>query len=258
MTTNDTAALVLDSKQAVKDVAADASSSERARRKKGICGGIAQCALAPTTRRQKMLCVLFWLLVVGLVLIVLLWLVPKVVLDGILPLTRKMDNALTTAEVGLVLAACVIITPLVFVPFYPFVWLCAPLLHMWTCFAIVEVASTVGMLLSYYLGKTVMRNKAQHWADNNDTLCALFTALDRIGPFKTVLLLRITPVPYAIINYCSSVPPNLSVYTYIVASFIGLFPRHLLWVYFGRHLKGIVGVSPPPLAHCPIRWPYFQ
>ena len=59
------------------------------------------------------------------------------------------------------------------------------------------------------------------------------------GPFKTVLILRLGPVPYSLLSYCLALSPEISYWKYIVASVIGHMPDNAMHVFLGASFEGI-------------------
>jgi uncharacterized membrane protein YdjX (TVP38/TMEM64 family) len=184
---------------------------------------------APKTRRQKLVVYLLWGSVLGAIVYLFVWGFPKLVDHVILPTTEKLKKELTKVQTGVILLAAIILLPLVFVTYDPVVWLGAVVLGFWPCFAVVEVANTLGMVLAYYLGRKYLRKRTQRWIQERAHLQALLDAAERVGPFKLELLLRLGPIPLPILNYASGVPESMTLLPYTTASALGMV-RALLGV----------------------------
>ena len=98
--------------------------------------------------------------------------------------------------------------------------------------AIASPASVTGATCAFLLGRTLLRDWAAHKVGGSARARAIEAAVDREG-FKLVLLLRLSPlVPFNLLNYVlslTSVRPG----TYVLASFVGMLPGTLLYVYLG-------------------------
>ena len=99
-------------------------------------------------------------------------------------------------------------------------------------FALVSVSSTLGATAAFFIGRTVARD----WVSRKIAAWPVFRALDRSladRGFWIVLLTRLSPLlPFFLLNYAygvSAVKPR----DYIPASWIGMMPGTLLYVYAG-------------------------
>jgi uncharacterized membrane protein YdjX (TVP38/TMEM64 family) len=103
---------------------------------------------------------------------------------------------------------------------------------------LVSIASTLGATAAFFLGRTLAREwvgrKIEHWPK--------FRALDRaIGThgFWTVFLTRLSPaIPFSWLNYAygiTAVRPR----AYILASWVGMLPGTLLYVYAGSAIADV-------------------
>lgn len=99
----------------------------------------------------------------------------------------------------------------------------------------VSAGSTLGAAAAFLLGRTLARG----WVESKVAGNARFAALDRaIGEqgFKIVLLLRLSPVfPYTLLNYVLGLT-RVRFRTYLLASWIGMLPGGLMYVYLGSAL----------------------
>ncbi len=98
--------------------------------------------------------------------------------------------------------------------------------------AIVSPASVAGATCAFLLGRTLLRDWAAQKVGGSARARAIEAAVEREG-FKLVLLLRLSPiVPFNLLNYVlslTSVRPG----TYVLASFVGMLPGTVLYVYLG-------------------------
>ena len=98
--------------------------------------------------------------------------------------------------------------------------------------AIASLASVTGATCAFLLGRTLLRDWAAQKVGGSARARAIEAAVEREG-FKLVLLLRLSPiVPFNLLNYVlslTSVRPG----TYVLASFVGILPGTVLYVYLG-------------------------
>jgi len=96
----------------------------------------------------------------------------------------------------------------------------------------ISIGSTLGAAITFLVGRFLMRG----WVEKRVAQHPKFQSIDRaIGEqgFKIVLLLRLSPVfPYNLLNYALALT-RVSFRDYVLASWIGMLPGTLLYVYLG-------------------------
>jgi len=98
--------------------------------------------------------------------------------------------------------------------------------------AIASPASVSGATCAFLLGRTLLRGWAAARADESPRVRAIGAAVRRKA-FTIVLLLRLSPiVPFNALNYALSLS-SVRLGTYVLASFLGMLPGTLFWVYLG-------------------------
>jgi len=103
-------------------------------------------------------------------------------------------------------------------------------------FLIVWIANTLGACAAFWVGRTVARGWVARWVSRSKRFATLDKAVGEHG-FKIVLLTRLSPVfPYNLLNYAFGVS-KISCRQYALASWIGLIPGILLYVYIGAGLR---------------------
>ena len=105
----------------------------------------------------------------------------------------------------------------------------------------VSAASTVGATLAFLIGRTLARGWVQKIAASNPRFGAVDRAVRDSG-FRIVLLTRLSPVfPFNVLNYLFSVT-SVRLRDYVVASWIGMLPGTVMYVYFGTAFKSLAEV----------------
>lgn len=198
-----------------------------------------QVVCAPKSSVDKFLCVLHWVIVVGLLLFILLWIVPKYLGAAVLEWANKIRMTLTGVQIGVVCTAAIWILTMCFIPSQPFALLAAVVFNFGVAFLITEIGTTLGFVCAFFLGRTVLSKTAMRLAHKYDGTRAVLMAVDRLGPFKVVFLLRFGPLPYSFVSYVSSVPDNIPFWSYFFASFLALAPRNAAVVWLGSSFANI-------------------
>ncbi len=98
--------------------------------------------------------------------------------------------------------------------------------------AVVSVGSTLGAAFAFLTGRYLARERVARWAGENPRFAAVDTAVGRAGG-RIVLLTRLSPLfPYNLLNYLFGLT-RIGFWSYLLASWIGMLPGTILYVYLG-------------------------
>ncbi len=96
----------------------------------------------------------------------------------------------------------------------------------------VQVAATIGALITFLIGRYLFRGRLERWILQSALLRNTRDILEE-GGWKVLFLSRVGPVlPYSLLNYAYGLS-RVSTGTYLGASFCGMLPGTLLFVYAG-------------------------
>src|SRR5262249_20658792 len=99
----------------------------------------------------------------------------------------------------------------------------------------ISIGSTVGACAAFLVGRGVARRWVEHKVAANARFRAIDQAIGAQG-FKIVLLLRLSPIfPFNLLNYALSLT-RVRFRDYALASWIGMFPGTVMYVYLGSTL----------------------
>jgi uncharacterized membrane protein YdjX (TVP38/TMEM64 family) len=106
---------------------------------------------------------------------------------------------------------------------------------------IVSLGSTAGAAAAFIVGRSVARDWVDSRLAGRPRIAAIARAVETEG-FKIVLLTRLSPVlPFNLLNYAfglTSVPFQ----KYIVASWIGMLPGTIMYVYLGSAANSLAAL----------------
>ena len=120
---------------------------------------------------------------------------------------------------------------------------------------IVSTAATLGATGAFLIGRYFARGWVARRIEANQTFLAIDRAVGREG-WKIVGLTRLSPVfPFTLLNYAYSVT-RVSLHQYILASWIGMMPGTLLYVYLGS-LVGDFAVGGGQHTRTPAEWALY-
>lgn len=106
----------------------------------------------------------------------------------------------------------------------------------------VSIGSTLGACAAFLVGRTVGRNWISAKIASNEKFTAIDNAVGQQG-FKIVLLIRLSPVfPFNLLNYAFGLT-KISFSKYTLASWLGMIPGTIMYVYFGAGLRSLADVA---------------
>ena len=96
----------------------------------------------------------------------------------------------------------------------------------------VSIASTLGATLAFLVGRHLARRRIEKQIEGNPTFSAIDQAVSGEG-WKVVGLTRLSPIfPFTLLNYAYGVT-QVKFSHYVLASWIGMMPGTVLYVYIG-------------------------
>jgi len=106
----------------------------------------------------------------------------------------------------------------------------------------VSIGSTLGASAAFLAGRTLARGFIETKIANNIRFRAIDQAVKQEG-FKIVLLTRLSPVfPFNLLNYAFGLTP-VSLRDYFLASWIGMLPGTVMYVYLGSAAKTLADLA---------------
>jgi uncharacterized membrane protein YdjX (TVP38/TMEM64 family) len=105
------------------------------------------------------------------------------------------------------------------------------------------IATYLASALIFFLGRHLFKDRVVRFIANHQQLAALDTTISN-QPFKLMLLLRLTPLPFALLSYALSVT-QVEFRAYLAAT-SGILIYNTSLVYMGyatKHLAGLVSGS---------------
>jgi uncharacterized membrane protein YdjX (TVP38/TMEM64 family) len=126
----------------------------------------------------------------------------------------------------------------------------------WAFFA-VSIGSTVGAALAFLVSRFVARERVETMAKGNETFRRIDQAIGEQGA-KLIFLLRLSPlIPFNLSNYFYGLTA-VKFWPYVLASWIGMMPGTLLYVYLGTAGKaGLQAASGADSGRSPLEWTFL-
>ena len=113
---------------------------------------------------------------------------------------------------------------------------------LWKGFLAVSAGSTLGAALAFLVARFIARDRVEAIAKGNEKFRNIDNAIGRQGA-KLVFLLRLSPViPFNLSNYLYGLT-GVKFWPYVLASWLGMMPGTLLYVYIGTAGKAAVSAA---------------
>ncbi|MEQ8208474.1 MAG: TVP38/TMEM64 family protein [Lacipirellulaceae bacterium] len=107
---------------------------------------------------------------------------------------------------------------------------------------LISLSSVLGAVLAFVVGRYFARGFVEQKAQDYPKFAAVDRAVEDAG-FKMVLLTRLSPLfPFNALNYLFGVT-NVKLRDYFLASWIGMFPGTIMYVYFGTLAKNLADLA---------------
>ena len=106
----------------------------------------------------------------------------------------------------------------------------------------VSIGSTLGACAAFWVGRTVARDWVARRIADNEKFKAIDHAVGQQG-FKIVFLTRLSPIfPFNLLNYVFGLT-RISFFKYALASWLGMIPGTIMYVYFGAGLRSLADAA---------------
>lgn len=120
-------------------------------------------------------------------------------------------------------------------------------------FVCVSIASTLGATAAFLLGRYLARGWVEGKIAGNETFKAIDEAVAGEG-WKIVGLTRLSPIfPFNLLNYAFGVT-QVSLKDYFFASWIGMMPGTLMYIYLGSVAKDLATIGTQEQSTTPAQW----
>ena len=120
----------------------------------------------------------------------------------------------------------------------------------------VSIASTAGAAIAFLIGRYVARGWVGKKIESRPKFKAVDDAISREGA-KIILLLRLSPLfPFNFLNYGLGVT-KIPFWKYVIASWIGMLPGTVLYVYIGSLFKNLAEAAGGDRVKTNAEWGLF-
>ncbi|MBI4370983.1 MAG: TVP38/TMEM64 family protein [Elusimicrobia bacterium] len=120
----------------------------------------------------------------------------------------------------------------------------------------VSIASVAGATASFLIGRYLAGEWVARKLETNPRFAAVSAAVAREG-WKIVGLTRLSPVfPFNLLNYAFGIT-EVRLRDYVLASWIGMLPGTVMYVYIGSLAGSLAGLGSGGRARTPMEWALY-
>lgn len=180
----------------------------------------------------------------GLAIVFFKWVGPFSMDKGIIPIINWERSTFSTPVLAFLLFVTVALFPTILVPSSPSMWVAGMTFGYGFGFLLIMSAVIIGMSVPYLVG-SLFYHKIQGLLEKYPKKASLIRLAGEGGwleQFQTVALIRISPFPYIVYNYCA-VATNVKYGPYILGSILGMVPDVFVAIYTGILIKTLADAS---------------
>ncbi|XWS49837.1 hypothetical protein CRYUN_Cryun12cG0037300 [Craigia yunnanensis] len=182
---------------------------------------------------------------IGLLTAVFLkWVGPFFMDKELMPIINWEMTTFSTPMLAVLVFASVALFPTILLPSSPSMWVAGMTFGYGFGFLLIISAAAVGVSLPFFIGSLFL-HRIQGWLEKYPKKAAILRAAGEgnwFHQFKAVTLIRISPFPYIIYNYCA-VATHVKFSPYILGSLIGMVPETFVAIYTGILIQTLADAS---------------
>ncbi|XP_019421877.1 PREDICTED: transmembrane protein 64-like [Lupinus angustifolius] len=163
----------------------------------------------------------------------------------IIPIMKWVRNTFSIPELAILVVASISLFPTLLLPSSPSMWVAGMTFSYGFGFLLITSAVAVGVSLPFFIGSIFLHHKIEGWLDQYPNRASILRAAgggNWFHQFKAVILIRISPFPYILYNYCS-VATNVKYGPYLLGSLVGMVPDIVVSLYTGILMRTLADTS---------------
>ncbi|CAG7862480.1 unnamed protein product [Brassica rapa] len=180
----------------------------------------------------------------GLALAAYKWLVPLIMDKELIPIIKWEMRTFTHPVIGLLVFTTVALLPVILFLSLPSMWVAGITFGFGYGLLLTYPAIAIGVSLPYFISY-LFCDKIQGWLERYPDQAAMLRAAGGgtwFHQFRAVTLIRISPFPYVIYNYCA-VATGVKYGPYMAGSLLGMVPENFVAIYTGTLIRKLADAS---------------
>lgn len=188
--------------------------------------------------------VLLFIFLGALAVVFLKWVGPFLIEKEVIPIISWETATFSTPELAFVIVATVALFPSLLLPSTPSMWVAGMTFGYGFGFLLIIAGVTIGVSLPYFIG-SLFYHKIQEWFEKYPSKASVIRLAGEgnwFQQFQTVTLIRISPFPYVVFNYCA-VATDVKYVPYLLGSLVGMVPEIFVAIYTGILIRALADAS---------------
>ncbi|XP_076885802.1 uncharacterized protein LOC143535429 [Bidens hawaiensis] len=172
----------------------------------------------------------------------------------VIPILNWETKAFSKPVLAVIIFSSVAIFPSILIPSTPSMWVAGMSFGYCLGFLLVMCGVTIGVTLPYFFG-SLFYHKIQWWLDRYPKKASILRLAgegDWYDQFRAVTLLRISPFPYIVYNYCA-VATDVKFVPYLFGTLVGMVPEVSIAIYTGIVIKTLAVASKDQRSLAPLQ-----
>ncbi|KAL1316595.1 hypothetical protein HN51_068772 [Arachis hypogaea] len=171
------------------------------------------------------------------------WLGPPFIEKVIIPLISWEEETFSPPVLAALMFASVALFPVFFLPSSPTMWMTGMSFGYVVGYMIIVSGVAIGVSLPFFIGSFFHR-RIEEWLEKYPKRAAVLKAAgggNWFHQFKAVALIRISPFPYILYNYCA-VATEVQYWPYLLGSLVGMQFDIITSIYTGILIRAFASV----------------
>ncbi|CAK8562794.1 unnamed protein product [Lathyrus sativus] len=188
--------------------------------------------------------VLLFLFLGFLAVAVLKWVGPYFIDKEVIPIINWETETFSPPVLTILVFASVALFPTILLPSTPSMWVAGMKYGYGFGFLLIIPAVAIGVSLPFIIG-SIFHHKIEGWLEKYPKKASILKSAGGgswFHQFRAVALIRISPFPYMIYNYCA-VATNVKYGPYIIGSLVGIVPEIFVAIYTGILIRTLADAT---------------
>lgn len=182
------------------------------------------------------------------------WIGPYLMDKEVIPILNWEMETFSKPVLALMIFGSVAIFPSIFIPSTPSMWVAGMSFGYGLGFLLIICGVSIGVSLPYFFG-SLFYHKIQRWLERYPKKASVIRLAgegDWYDQFRAVTLLRISPFPYAVYNYCA-VATDVKFVPYLCGTLVGMVPEIFVAIYTGIMIRTLADASKDQRSLAPLQ-----
>ncbi|KAI3792547.1 hypothetical protein L2E82_06429 [Cichorium intybus] len=190
----------------------------------------------------KLVLVFIFLAVLGVCFF--LWIGPFLMNKEVIPILNWETETFSKPVLAVLIFTSVALFPTILLPSTPSMWVAGMSFGYGYGFLLIISGVTIGTSLPYFIG-SLFYHKIQGWLERYPKKASILKLAGEgnwFNQFRAVALLRISPFPYMVYNYCA-VATDVKFGPYLLGTLTGMVPEIFVAIFTGIMIRTLADAS---------------